>query len=53
MMLESAATAGLGSSTATTLKERGYPPSGQEAATQTVLQQAELMAQGGIAFATV
>ena len=25
------------------LKERGYPPSGQEAATQTVLQQAELL----------
>lgn len=35
------------------LKERGYPPSGQEAATQTVLQQAELMAQSGIAFAAV
>ena len=33
------------------LKKAGYPPSGQEAATQTVLQQAELMAQGGIAFA--
>jgi len=34
------------------LRERGYPPSGQEAATRTVLQQAELMAQNGIAFAT-
>jgi type I restriction enzyme, R subunit len=33
------------------LKERGYPPSGQEAATLTVLQQAELMAQSGVAFA--
>ena len=32
------------------LKEKGYPPSGQEAATQTVLQQAELMAQSGAAF---
>ena len=28
------------------LKERGYPPSGQEAATQTVLQQAELLCAG-------
>ena len=34
------------------LRERGYPPSGQEAATRTVLQQAELMAQNGIAFVT-
>jgi len=33
------------------LKERGYPPSGQEVATLTVLQQAELMAQSGVAFA--
>ena len=32
------------------LKERGYPPSGQDAATQTVLQQAELMARSGVAF---
>lgn len=35
------------------LKERGYPPSGQDAATLTVLQQAELMAQSGVAFAVV
>jgi type I restriction enzyme R subunit len=28
------------------LKERGYPPSGQDAATQTVLQQAELLCAG-------
>ena len=28
------------------LKERGYPPSGQEAATKTVLQQAELLCAG-------
>jgi type I restriction enzyme R subunit len=28
------------------LKERGYPPSGQKAATQTVLQQAELICAG-------
>lgn len=28
------------------LKERGYPPSGQEVATQTVLQQAELLCAG-------
>jgi type I restriction enzyme R subunit len=28
------------------LRERGYPPSGQEAATQTVLQQAELLCAG-------
>jgi type I restriction enzyme R subunit len=28
------------------LKERGYPPGGQEAATQTVLQQAELLCAG-------
>jgi type I restriction enzyme R subunit len=28
------------------LKRRGYPPSGQEAATQTVLQQAELLCAG-------
>ena len=33
------------------LWERGHPPSRQEAATQTVLQQAELMAQGELAFA--
>ena len=28
------------------LKERGYPPSGQDAATQAVLQQAELLCAG-------
>jgi hypothetical protein len=28
------------------MKEWGYPPSGQEAATQTVLQQAELLCAG-------
>ncbi|MEM0128670.1 MAG: DUF3387 domain-containing protein [Thermoplasmata archaeon] len=28
------------------LKERGYPPRGQDAATQTVLQQAELLCAG-------
>ncbi|EQD27652.1 type i restriction enzyme hindviip r protein, partial [mine drainage metagenome] len=28
------------------LKERGYSPSGQDAATQTVLQQAELLCAG-------
>jgi type I restriction enzyme R subunit len=28
------------------LKERGYPPNGQDAATQTVLQQAELLCSG-------
>jgi type I restriction enzyme R subunit len=30
------------------LNERGYPPSGQEAATQTVLQQAELLCAGWV-----
>jgi type I restriction enzyme, R subunit len=33
------------------LRERGYPPSGRDKARDTVLEQAELMAQSGIAFA--
>ena len=46
MMIEQATTNGLGFLTQTALKNRASPPSGQEAATQTVLRQAELPCAG-------